>query len=177
MYYCLHKWGINPTPIQHIRLCYVDGSGPVSPMAYNGFSFSSLRYEKKNSRFASITAITVFERPRESDRMHLRASSASDSCIYRRRCSSEPFPAEHVIPKSFALFRNGLTLHCVCGDCNQFFGTHLELHFGRETGESVVRFQYGLRDSVAGSPGCRLTGRIKVPGPTFGAKVLLYTAS
>jgi hypothetical protein len=93
--------------------------------------------------------------------------------MYCRRTSSEPFPAEHVIPRSFGLFQNGLTLHCVCGDCNQFFGHHLELHFGRETGEGVVRFQYGLRDSVAGSRRSRLTARIKVPGPAFGAKVLL----
>lgn len=91
------------------------------------------------------------------------------TCIYCRRVALEPFPAEHVIPRSLGLFRNGLTLHCVCGDCNQFFGDQLELHFGRETGESIVRFQYGLRDSVAGTPRSRLTARIKVPGPAFGA--------
>ena len=78
-----------------------------------------------------------------------------------------------MIPRSFGRFRNGLTLSCVCGVCNQFFGDHLELLFGRETGESVVRFQYGLRDSVAGSRRSRLTARIKVPGPAFDAKVLL----
>jgi hypothetical protein len=78
-----------------------------------------------------------------------------------------------VIPQSFGLFRNGLTLHCVCGVCNQFFGDRLELHFGRETGESVVRSQYGLRDSVARTPRSRLTARIKVPGPAIGARVLL----
>jgi hypothetical protein len=78
-----------------------------------------------------------------------------------------------VIPRSFGLFRNGLTLHCVCGDCNQFFASHLELHFARETGESVVRYQYGLRDKMAGHPGRRLTVTVKAPGPIFGAKVLL----
>jgi len=95
------------------------------------------------------------------------------TCIYCRRASSKSFPAEHVIPRSFGLFRNGLTLHCVCGECNQFFANHLELHFGRETGESVVRFQYGLRDKVAGYPRSRLTATVKAPGPIFGAKVLL----
>ena len=95
------------------------------------------------------------------------------TCIYCRRASAGPFPAEHVIPKSFGLFRNGVTLHCVCADCNQFFANHLEIHFARETGESVVRFQYGLRDNVAASHGSRLTARIKVPGPIFGARVLL----
>src|SRR5262249_28206679 len=50
---------------------------------------------------------------------------------------------------------------------------NLELHFARETGESVVRFQYGLRDTVAGSPRGGLTARIRAPGPMFGARVLL----
>ncbi len=95
------------------------------------------------------------------------------TCIYCRSTSSEPSPAEHVIPGSFGLFRNGLTLRCVCFDCNQFFANHLELHFARETGESVVRYQYGLRDKVAGHPGRRLTVTVKAPGPIFGAKVLL----
>ena len=96
------------------------------------------------------------------------------TCIYCRRISCEPFPAEHVIPQSFGLFRNGLTLHCVCGDCNQYFGDHLELHFARETGEGIVRYQYGLRPKgVSGSPHSRLTAKVKVSGPMFGAKVLL----
>jgi hypothetical protein len=95
------------------------------------------------------------------------------TCIYCRRTSRACFPAEHVLPKSFGRFRPGLTLHCVCGDCNQYFANHLELHFARETGESLVRFQYGLRDSVAAFPRSRLTATMKVPGLTFGAKVLL----
>jgi hypothetical protein len=94
-------------------------------------------------------------------------------CIYCRHASSERYPAEHVMPSSFGRFRHGLTLHCVCGDCNQFFANHLELHFARETGESIVRFDYGLRDRRAGHPGSRLTVRVKAPGPIFGAKVLL----
>ncbi len=71
------------------------------------------------------------------------------------------------------MFRHGLTLRSVCGDCNQYFGNNLELHFARETGESIVRFQHGLRDTTAGDPGSRLTVRVKAPGPIFGAKVLL----
>jgi hypothetical protein len=95
------------------------------------------------------------------------------TCIYCRHTSSERYPAEHVIPRSFGLFRSGLTLHCVCGECNHFFANHLELYFARETGESIVRFQYGLRDKTAGHPGSRLTVRVRAPGPIFGAKVLL----
>lgn len=95
------------------------------------------------------------------------------TCVYCRSTSSKQYPAEHVIPKSFGRFRNGLTVHCVCGACNQFFANNLELYFARETGESIVRFQYGLRDKTAGHPGSRLTVRVKAPGPIFGAKVLL----
>lgn len=94
-------------------------------------------------------------------------------CIYCRRNASEPFPAEHVIPRSFGLFKGGLTLRCVCGDCNHFFSRELELRFARETGESIVRFQHGLRSGVAGYPGGKLTASINVPGPMFGARVLL----
>ena len=95
------------------------------------------------------------------------------TCIYCRSTSSKRYPAEHVIPVSFGRFGGGLTLHCVCGDCNQFFANHLELHFARETGEGVVRFDYGLRVKKAGHRGSRLTVRVKSPGPIFGARVLL----
>ena len=95
------------------------------------------------------------------------------SCIYCRRASKERFPSEHVIPKSFGVFRNNLTLRCVCGDCNQYFANHLEVVFARETGESVVRFHYGLRKSLAALPRGRLTAKVRMSGPIYGAKVLL----
>ncbi len=93
--------------------------------------------------------------------------------MYCRSTSSKRYPAEHVIPRSFGGFRHGLTLHCVCGECNHFFANHLELHFARETGEGIVRFDYGLGDKRAGYLGSRLSVRVKAPGPIFGAKVLL----
>lgn len=95
------------------------------------------------------------------------------TCIYCRCNSPDPFPAEHVIPRSLGAFRNNLTLRCVCGDCNHYFANNLELYFGRETGESIVRFQYNLRDTIAGSPHSRLTAKLRIPGPLFGTKVLL----
>jgi len=76
-----------------------------------------------------------------------------------------------VIPSSFGRFRDGLTLHCVCGDCNQIFANDLELHFARETGEGIVRYQYGLRQKQSAYPRSRLTATVKAPGPIFGAKV------
>jgi hypothetical protein len=93
------------------------------------------------------------------------------TCIYCRHKSPKPYPAEHVIPSSFGRFRHGLTLRCVCGDCNQFFANHLELHFARETGEGIVRYQYGLRHNQTANPGSRLTVIVKAPGPIFGAKI------
>jgi hypothetical protein len=42
-----------------------------------------------------------------------------------------------------------------------------------ETGEGIVRFDYGLSDKRAGYLGSRLSVRVKAPGPICGAKVLL----
>lgn len=96
------------------------------------------------------------------------------TCVYCRGSRPGRFPREHVVPKSFGSFRHNLTLGCVCGDCNLYFSKQLELQFARESAESIVRFQHGLRDEVAGNPNSRLTARVNVPGPMFGAKVLLY---
>jgi len=49
----------------------------------------------------------------------------------------------------------------------------LEVVFARETGESVVRFQYGLRRSLAALPRDRLMAKVRMSGPICGAKVLL----
>src|ERR1700687_5281106 len=94
------------------------------------------------------------------------------TCIYCRRSQQERFPREHVIPKSLGTFHSSLTVGCVCRDCNQHFGKHLELRLARESVESVVRLQYGIRGNTA-APKSRVTARINVPGPMFGAKVVL----
>jgi hypothetical protein len=49
----------------------------------------------------------------------------------------------------------------------------LELQLARESAESIVRFQYGLRSDTAATRRSRVTARINVPGPIFGAKVVL----
>lgn len=78
-----------------------------------------------------------------------------------------------MIPQSFGSFRHGLTLGCVCGDCNDYFSKHLELQFARESAESIARFRHGLRDYESAARTSRITARVNVPGPMFGAKVLL----
>lgn len=97
-----------------------------------------------------------------------------ERCIYCRSTSEKRFPAEHVIPRSFGTFRHNLTLHCVCSDCNNFFGGNLEIQFARATGEGVVRYRHGLRDSPApGAESDVFTARISSPGPLFGVQVRL----
>ncbi len=98
-------------------------------------------------------------------------------CIYCRCESAIRFPAEHVIPRSFGKFRQNLTIHCVCGECNNFFSRNLELRFARDTGEGVIRYRHRLRESPAYGSGVEtFTATIKTPGPLFGAEVRL-TAS
>ena len=94
-------------------------------------------------------------------------------CIYCRCTRRDPFSREHVIPQSLGSFRGGLTLGCVCDECNHYFGKHLELEFARESAESVARYLHGLRDVESASRTRRMTARINVPGLLFGAKVLL----
>ncbi|PYP92026.1 MAG: hypothetical protein DMG65_05245 [Candidatus Angelobacter sp. Gp1-AA117] len=95
-------------------------------------------------------------------------------CIYCGSQSDKQFPSEHVIPRSFGAFRNNLTLHCVCGTCNNFFSGQLEIHFARATGEGVVRYRHGMRESPApGADSDRFIARISGPGPLLGLQVRL----
>lgn len=49
----------------------------------------------------------------------------------------------------------------------------MEIRLARESVESVVRLQYGIRSNPVAAPKSRVTARINVPGPMFGAKVVL----
>src|SRR5438270_13018264 len=86
-------------------------------------------------------------------------------CIYCRCISNNRFPAEHVIPTSFGKFEKNLTLHCVCSECNNFFSGQLEMQFGRETGEGVVRYRYGLRDSPIPAGSESFIAKLTAEGP------------
>jgi hypothetical protein len=69
-------------------------------------------------------------------------------CIY---CKIESDAAsftkpEHVIPQSFGLFQNNLTLwNVVCDDCNQYFGDNIELLLARDSIEGGYRFKFDIR--------------------------------
>jgi hypothetical protein len=94
------------------------------------------------------------------------------TCIYCRHQSHVPFPSEHVIPKSLGTFHGNLTLHCVCRSCNNYFSGQLEIPFLRYSGESIVRYRHGLRESPAyGLKDERLKTSVTTPGPLKGAKV------
>jgi len=94
-------------------------------------------------------------------------------CIYCRAATGH-FSAEHVIPQQFGKFQGNLTLHCVCDECNQYFGRTLEWELGRNTAEGILRIDYGLRSAKIGdvpSKGIDIT--VRSPGPYVGAKVLI----
>jgi hypothetical protein len=95
------------------------------------------------------------------------------TCMYCRVTRPGKFPREHVIPESFGSFRGGLTLGCVCGECNRYFGKNLETQVARESAESVTRFWQGLRDEESAARTSQATARVNDSGPRHGARVLL----
>lgn len=68
------------------------------------------------------------------------------TCVYCRKQSPKRFEGvEHVIPKSFGTFGPKTpTLHSVCGECNAYFGKHLDLALARDTVEGITRHKKGL---------------------------------
>lgn len=90
------------------------------------------------------------------------------NCIYCRDLLPVSVPAEHVVPQSFGKFHPNFTLHCVCSECNGFFGSRLEWAMQRSGVEGVLRFQHGLGSgSIGGSPS--VVFRVSDPGPWEGA--------
>jgi hypothetical protein len=68
-------------------------------------------------------------------------------CIYcRRSLPSRKFTREHVLSRAFGTFADAPTLqNLVCGDCNQFFGDHLETRVARGAFEGLLRYQRGAK--------------------------------
>jgi hypothetical protein len=120
----------------------------------------------KNKGFCSFS----FSASSRFGRIRLRGMP---TCVYCYSTRHEKFAREHVIPQSFGSFQHSLTLGCVCGDCNRYFGKQLELGFARESAESIVRYRHGLRDMESASRTNKVRAKINVPGPMLGAKVLL----
>jgi hypothetical protein len=71
-------------------------------------------------------------------------------CIYCRSELPAVVPKEHVIPQNFGKFTPDLTLRCVCGECNHFFGSKLEWPMLLESVEGMRRLQFGFKGQVGG---------------------------
>jgi len=73
--------------------------------------------------------------------------NAVHECIYCRRSFVErEFTREHVLSRAFGTFADAPTLlNMVCGDCNQFFGDHLETRVARGAFEGLLRYQRGAK--------------------------------
>jgi HNH endonuclease len=67
------------------------------------------------------------------------------TCIYCGKVSTTRFPREHVIPTAFGQFQNNLTLDCVCGSCNAYFGRELEVVLTRDSIEALLRVRHGVK--------------------------------
>jgi hypothetical protein len=86
-------------------------------------------------------------------------------CIYCLEEKDESaFNREHVIPQAFGTFEpDNLVLHCVCKDCNDYFGSTIDLKLGRDSAEGLHRFVVGEKaPNEYKSLGRRSTSRIKV---------------
>lgn len=89
-------------------------------------------------------------------------------CIYCKATSSTPFPPEHIIPRQFGKFEPNLTIHCVCSECNRYFGQHLEWVLGGDTAEGILRVEHGLRPNRVGwQPETGIEIRYREQGPWF----------
>lgn len=68
------------------------------------------------------------------------------TCIYcKKEKALDEFDTEHVIQQSLGKFENNLTLHCVCKECNQFFGDSIDLIFGRDSIEALLRYHHRIK--------------------------------
>jgi hypothetical protein len=95
-------------------------------------------------------------------------------CIYCLR--NMPPGREHVIPDAFGTFgSNTLTLQCVCGECNTYFGQKLDQLLARDTIEGVSRYARG-KLSRESRPQKRLEISLaeeSEAGPFAGARVFI----
>lgn len=99
-------------------------------------------------------------------------------CIYclEEKDKEEFKHKEHVIPQAFGLFKNNLTLHCVCDSCNQFFGDKLEILFNRDSLDALNRYKYGTKslDDLNDLKYKFLSIKYSEPGRYCGVRFIFY---
>jgi hypothetical protein len=102
------------------------------------------------------------------------------TCVYCRNAAVEPFPKEHVMPRTFGSFRDNLTLNCVCGDYNSSFNRESEVFLTRDSVEALLlRIRHGLKTKSYPRPvgASRLIIRVISPGDWYGARILAKRAA
>lgn len=97
-------------------------------------------------------------------------------CIYCEEVKDEGAfeGGEHVIPQAFGTFEHNKVIHCVCDECNNFFGRTIDQKLARDSAEGFARYALGLRPAVRfQSEGGRSTTKAEVTadGPWKGALV------
>ncbi len=102
------------------------------------------------------------------------------TCIYCR--ATDPpggFTTEHVLLAAFGGFHDAPTLtDCVCGNCNQYFGDHLDRLLARDSAEALLRLHYGLKEPMALPKMLkdRVTVRMPNDGSRWGGVLLRFAA-
>lgn len=102
------------------------------------------------------------------------------TCIYCR--ATDPpggFTTEHVLLAAFGGFRDAPTLtDAVCGECNQYFGDHLDRLLARDSAEALLRLYYGLKEPSALPKMLkdRVTVRMPNDGSRWGGVLLRFAA-
>lgn len=103
-----------------------------------------------------------------------RIKDSVGPCIY---CNSTAprSKREHVISQALGTFEQNWTLDCVCDRCNKHFGDHFELLLGRDSLESLLRVQLGVKPPEAAEKILyrRLTLSVQAPGPFDGVRLAM----
>lgn len=73
-----------------------------------------------------------------------------NTCIYCRADVPSDAPREHIIPRSFGIFKPDLTLDCVCKTCNSYFGSKLEWPMLNQSIEGVLRLHFDHKGVIGG---------------------------
>lgn len=107
-------------------------------------------------------------------RTNRRSASVPDPCIYC--ASTEPrSKREHVLSQALGTFEQNWVLDCVCDECNQYFADSLELALARDSRESFLRIETGLKPATAALQflNRRVTVTLQDPGLFDGARCIV----
>jgi hypothetical protein len=95
-------------------------------------------------------------------------------CIYCASTKSRS-KREHVLSRALGTFEHNWVLDCVCDECNHYFADNLELALARDSRESFLRIETGLRPARAALEflNRRVTIILQDPGLFNGARCIV----